>query len=107
MQPHCLTLTSYTSPLPRIPRGRPVWSPNCARPTRGVCDRAVRFPRTLTGIAELPFNFAHGTSTVLSCAFCEQEGRDRREVSRSSLPLLHLRLFPSYNDELQANPLAF
>jgi hypothetical protein len=23
------------------------------------------------------------------------------------LPLLHLRLFPSYNDELQANPLAF
>ena len=102
---------------------------HCARPTRGVCDRALRevhgaknnerhargrrrdgepavsfrsptsrFPfqlyRFLTlhqGMAGLPFNCAHRTSTVSSCAFCEQ-----RAAGRSRYPYimsLQARLF--------------
>ena len=92
------------------------------------------------GMAGSPFNCAHGTSTVLSCAFCEQLKGDQpftsflpffstsKDVAEDALtarvqrgesatarcasngaikPRLHLHLFPSYNDKLQANPLAF
>jgi hypothetical protein len=43
---------------------------SCARPTR-----AVQFPIPLfEGVAKAALYCAHGTSTVSSCAFCEQEG---------------------------------
>ena len=51
------------------------WSglvPNCARRTYDAPSKLARF--SLKGVAKVALYCAHRTSTVSSCAFCEQEG---------------------------------
>ena len=68
----------------------PAWGSHCARPTRAFPGRALREHRSpnrpssshpspylhlaLKGSCQTILHCAHGTSTVSSCAFCEQEG---------------------------------
>jgi len=49
-------------------------------------------PRYWKGVAKAALDCAHRTSTVSSCAFCEQRGR-----LAAPFPLLHLLLRPPYN----------